>query len=398
MGRKRNKTTFKQKRTPISKKKTLKPEIMVAIIGATATIIAALFQFPPAIALFEQVIAVSPTTTITPFPSATPTIQSSPTSINFIQTYTPSSDIKITLAGLQDYQLTGGLIRFQPEIESVDLITRLDIAIDDSILVTISSAPFEYVWNSTDIEPGLHNFTFIATDSNEHLGYSTLILNIQPPLIIDITQPSHGDILQKSTSISATVSSLPDVYIGRVEFFIDGNLIETLNTPPYKINLDTSSVPYGSHIITVSAFDEKGLFNTQDNVEVKNISTANAPTLFAILIFIPGIVLILVAFVIAAKRNNPVRGRLYFQIGTTIIAEISIESGWNVTNLSKRTLGTYPSLGLKWLKVHKSKLQLECVDYLALDMNGNNYEGTLMPESTIPFAGEMTIRYEPLEW
>lgn len=99
----------------------------------------------------------------------------------------------------------------------------------------------------------------------------------------------------------------------------------------------------------------------------------------------------------ALRRNNPVTGTLVFEIGTTHIADIPIGTGWNVSKISRRTLQAYSSLGLKSLKVNKSREQLGCVDYYAVDMNGYPYNGTLMPETTTQFAGGMTIRYEPLE-
>jgi hypothetical protein len=107
---------------------------------------------------------------------------------------------------------------------------------------------------------------------------------------------------------------------------------------------------------------------------------------------------VIVGIIITAlNRTNPVTGTLVFEIGTTHIADIPIGTGWNVSKISHRTLQAYSSLGLRSLRAQKSKEQLGCVDYSAVDMNGNPYSGTLMPESTTPFAGGMTVRYDPLE-
>jgi len=113
---------------------------------------------------------------------------------------------------------------------------------------------------------------------------------------------------------------------------------------------------------------------------------------------IAALLAVIIAIVLVAlNRNNPITGTLVFEIGTTHIADIPIGTGWNVSKISRRTLQAYSSLGLKSLKAKKSKEQLGCIDYSATDMNGNPYSGTLMPESTTPFAGGMTVRYEPLE-
>jgi len=106
---------------------------------------------------------------------------------------------------------------------------------------------------------------------------------------------------------------------------------------------------------------------------------------------------IIAIVLVALNRNNPVTGTLVFEIGTTHIADIPIGTGWNVSKISRGTLQAYSSLGLRSLKAYKSKEQLGCIDYQAVDMNGASYNGTLMPESATPFTGGMTVRYEPLE-
>jgi hypothetical protein len=131
-------------------------------------------------------------------------------------------------------------------------------------------------------------------------------------------------------------------------------------------------------------------FSVRDTLWTRPL-TYNTMGILMVLVLIVGII------TTAVRRNNPVTGTLVFEVGTTHIADIQIGTGWNVSTISRRTLQAYSTLGLKSLKVNKSKEQLGCVDYYAVDMNGNPYSGTLMPESTTPFAGGMTVRYEPLE-
>jgi len=101
--------------------------------------------------------------------------------------------------------------------------------------------------------------------------------------------------------------------------------------------------------------------------------------------------------VVILNRTSPVTGTLVFEAGSANIADISIGSGWNVTRIRRSTLQAYPSLGLKSLRARKSKEQLGCVDYEAVDINGNRLPGTLMPDQTTGFTGGMTIRYEPVD-
>jgi len=159
----------------------------------------------------------------------------------------------------------------------------------------------------------------------------------------------------------------------------------------------------GSYRLSVSITDEKS-YIAQYRPDNKIVETDfvlkdtlwTRPITYKVL-GITLLALIIVGIIaIALNRNNPVTGTLVFEIGTTHIADIPIGTGWNISKISRRTLQAYSSLGLKSLKVQKSKEQLGCIDYSAVDMNGNPYSGTLMPESTTPFAGGMTIRYDPL--
>lgn len=106
--------------------------------------------------------------------------------------------------------------------------------------------------------------------------------------------------------------------------------------------------------------------------------------------------IIAIIIAIALNRNNPAAGTLVFELGSENIADISISTGWNVAKIKRSTLNAYPSLGLKSLKAYKSREQLGSVEYQAVDMSGNRYNGTLMPNNTSQFASGMTVRYEPL--
>ena len=176
------------------------------------------------------------------------------------------------------------------------------------------------------------------------------------------------------------------------------------NRPDEFIGQVTSLRDEGNYHLSVSVKDEEA-YVAQYRPDNKIVETDfilrdtlwTRPLTYKVLGIILLMFIIACIIVTALNRNNPVTGTLVFEIGDTHIADIPIGTGWNVTKVSRRTLQAYPSLGLKSLKAYKSKEQLGCVDYSAIDMNRNPYSGTLMPESTTPFAGGITVRYEPLE-
>jgi len=176
------------------------------------------------------------------------------------------SELTITLPGVSDGQVVGGTIRFAPEIVSPGPISELNILIDGQILANVLAKPYEYVWDSTIVMSGEHDFTFIAKDIAGNTGQVTVHLNIQPPIIIEIEKPTQGETLSGKTFITVNVIALSKV--ASVQFLIDNKPLQTLTSSPYEVEWNLSGVPSGSHTIEVIATDVNS-FSARSSLDIE---------------------------------------------------------------------------------------------------------------------------------
>jgi subtilisin family serine protease len=91
----------------------------------------------------------------------------------------------------------------------------------------------------------------ISTNSQTVSG--TTARDITSPTLL--LAPATGSVVPRLTSIQATVND--NVAIGKVEFYIDGNLASTSLTSPYAYNWNANSLT-GSHIVMAKAYDTSG--------------------------------------------------------------------------------------------------------------------------------------------
>ena len=178
-------------------------------------------------------------------------------------------DIPVSLPDYQPEQVVGGLVPFKLVTDWPAPINDLDISVDGTSLPGVA-AQLEYIWDSTatETEPGSHEFLFTLTDIAGNTGQTKVRLNVQPPISVHINQPSDGDVINNSVTISAEVSSIAGISIGKIEVSVDGKVISTPVTPPYEVKWDLAGVPAGWHTITVTTSDTIGKFLGEDEIKV----------------------------------------------------------------------------------------------------------------------------------
>lgn len=86
------------------------------------------------------------------------------------------------------------------------------------------------------------------------------------PPVVSLTAPADTATVSGTTVISATATDNSGV-VSKVEFYVDGALINTATTSPYSYNWDTTTVGNGSHVLTAKAYDPSN-----------NVASSNAVT------------------------------------------------------------------------------------------------------------------------
>ena len=112
-----------------------------------------------------------------------------------------------------------------------------------------------------------------SNTQRENLGFAVITYDdgndtIAP--ITSITQPVNNAIVNGTINVNADASD--NVGVTKVEFYVDGGLINTDNSFPYSVSWNTTTVTNGSHALTSKAYDAANNTGTSlpVNVTVNN--------------------------------------------------------------------------------------------------------------------------------
>ncbi len=165
-------------------------------------------------------------------------------------------EVTVTMPDYEDGQTIGGKLRFSPEIISPAEVSSLQISIDGELLDSVLSEPFEYNWDAGSVPQGPHQFDFVVEDSAGNSGEFSITLNVEPAVTVVIDAPAEGDELSVTTTIAATVTA--QAALAKVEFYVDGELLDTRTSAPFETDWLVEDVELGEHEIKVVASDAPG--------------------------------------------------------------------------------------------------------------------------------------------
>jgi hypothetical protein len=106
-----------------------------------------------------------------------------------------------------------------------------------------------------------------GSDSNYdlHVTYTPNTPDTTAPTC-DITSPTNGQVVYKTTTISVAASD--DRTVASVDFFVDGGLVFTDTAAPFSYRWDTTTVADGVHTLDATAYDGAGNSGTAATVSV----------------------------------------------------------------------------------------------------------------------------------
>lgn len=228
--------------------------------------------------------------------------QGASSSVSHIFIAGPTSLI-LTLSDIQADSTISGNILLNPKVNSPVAVAQLDILLDNQQLISISSSPFEYTWDSGLVPSGNHILELIATDIAGNTGSLVLPINTIPA--IQITPRFIADQVFSGNSVLSTEVEAP-AGVAKVEFLQDNQPLGETTNPPYENKWNSSNVSPGYHDITIKVTDNNGYVSevtTQVNVDIQSSSN---------LIWMSAIVVIAAAAIIiplALKRNRSKRNK-----------------------------------------------------------------------------------------
>lgn len=156
-------------------------------------------------------------------------------------------------------------------------ISKVEYYVDGSLTYTSQQSPFEFLWDVSGYPNGSSHSIFAkAYDENLNSSTSNVVTvtvqqqDITPPTVT-ILYPPAGTSVDSSETVNISVDVNDDVGVDRVEFYIDGDLLSTDTTAPYKYGWDTTGYRAGrSHTIYVKAYDPSGNSGAQLTTVILN--------------------------------------------------------------------------------------------------------------------------------
>jgi hypothetical protein len=156
-------------------------------------------------------------------------------------------------------QLVSGNVNIVAEASDDNGVEQIEFYIDGFLGKTVTTPPYNYLWNTNLVKAGNHNIYAKAFDPSGNSGISRVItvtvdttIDNTPP-IVNIINPPNGQLVSGNVNIVAEAND--DNGVERVEFYIDGFSRQTVTTPPYDYLWNTNLVPAGNHNIYAKAFD-----------------------------------------------------------------------------------------------------------------------------------------------
>ena len=158
-------------------------------------------------------------------------------------------------------------------------ITKVELYNGSSLLVTLTSGPYNYNW--TNVAAGNYSITAKAYDNQGATTTSSVVsVKVNAPNqapSVAITAPANNSTYTAPASISVTATaSDSDGSITKVELYNGSTLLATLTTSPYTYNW--TNVAAGTYSLTAKAFDNAGAVATSSVITAKVNAPNQAPS------------------------------------------------------------------------------------------------------------------------
>jgi len=153
-------------------------------------------------------------------------------------------------------------------------LSNVKIYLDNNLQTTISSQPFTFSLNTTNLNTGTHIVKAVATDSQNasspesYVNITITASNGNNPPECIITSPANNSSVAVGTIMTIVANATDsDGTIQDVRFYIDGILKSTDTAEPYSYAWNTTGSTVGNHTIKVVAKDNLN-FETEKSVTI----------------------------------------------------------------------------------------------------------------------------------
>jgi hypothetical protein len=189
--------------------------------------------------------------------------------------------VSVSIASPSNGQTLSGSVPLQANASGS--ISRVDFAVDGTVAVSDTSAPYNGTLDTTHLSNGTHVLVVTAYGKGRFIAVASVTFSVSnaapappappaPPLAVATASPSNGATVSGQVTWQANVTSGT---ASKVDFSVDGANKATDTAAPYVYTLDTTTLANGTHNLTATATASDGTTATS----TVGVSVSNAAPL-----------------------------------------------------------------------------------------------------------------------
>ncbi len=199
-----------------------------------------------------------------------------------------------------DQPLTG-VAPIAIDIATIHPISEVVVTFQKQELARFSGPPYEFNWDTTQINPGDYTMNVSVTTQNGDQTTFSFPITVGEHIQIAFVSPSQDEELKGKVLLQADVTS--DVRVKDVTFLINDQEIARVDNPPYKTYIHTGDFPPGAYELKAEAENVAGM-KADDAIQVTMIPVTRTGALGIALILALGLLLIVPIIFFARKRRQ----------------------------------------------------------------------------------------------
>lgn len=195
----------------------------------------------------------------------------------------PAKKPKISLTSPSGGLIKEGQITVSADVSAPNGVKSVDFTVDGSSIGSRASEPYSVEFYTGRFENGPHTIAATVIDKIGQKASSSVSIEtkVDRASSISLSSSASGNLTKQDFPISVTASVAYSGTLQKVQFFLDGAIIDEISSP--SGNSFSTSVSYpgtGSHTVSAAAVDETGraIFSNQIAFSIAEASVPEKPT------------------------------------------------------------------------------------------------------------------------
>jgi len=140
-------------------------------------------------------------------------------------------------------------------------VASVTLSVDGVAIGTLTSAPYNFAWDTTGVSDGTHRLEAVARDTAGNSSSSSLNVTVgnAPDTVapsISIVSPANG--ARVKNNVSVQVSASDNRGVTKVELYVDDQLTSSSTIAPFTTNWNVRKAASGAYTLRCVAYDAAG--------------------------------------------------------------------------------------------------------------------------------------------